>query len=496
MAEPLYFQWQNEVLRRDIYGMRIPKLIDFLVFYKEIDIWKEYKGRDISELKADVDEYVKAQETAAVAAYKAYTSLRGYFMLPDVRAYYSKYKPIDEEQMNYINNLHSGFIQSWPKDIRGERGFVEGQIQYWVNIRNGVKEWIKGRRRYLDNMLPDHPSRPAKAQELALKENSSLPMAEQELDQLRAFLATYDKIEQRKLAWYKLTKSDPGFTTPEAEFLVHYKPDKPITVTELADWRSQQYRDSLANKNQYELLEEIYKRFQNEPKRFPYWLQYMVVHYSGMRYASAHGSWADPKDLLFRLQSPAVAQNVSKLDDVEIEKRCAEKVALYESAGAKKPKLALSTDKEWQYKLSTAMINVKAKSAPYRRKGLIALLTEELSYDIRSRSTEEVLKTIESMRAQFPRWMWKEIVRFTPLRTNHAEEGWEKLSPEDEAERNKPESGNMRMLMDAWENADLTAWRAEHARSHELIVTRAVCNETAEHIQHIRGHQPPGGLTP
>lgn len=496
MAEPLYFQWQNEVLRRDIYGMRIPKLIDFLVFYKEIDIWKEYKGRDISELKADVDEYVKAQETAAVAAYKAYTSLRGYFMLPDVRAYYSKYKPIDEEQMNYINNLHSGFIQSWPKDIRGERGFVEGQIQYWVNIRNGVKEWIKGRRRYLDNMLPDHPSRPAKAQELALKENSSLPMAEQELDQLRAFLATYDKIEQRKLAWYKLTKSDPGFTTPEAEFLVHYKPDKPITVTELADWRSQQYRDSLANKNQYELLEEIYKRFQNEPKRFPYWLQYMVVHYSGMRYASAHGSWADPKDLLFRLQSPAVAQNVSKLDDVEIEKRCAEKVALYESAGAKKPKLALSTDKEWQYKLSTAMINVKAKSAPYRRKGLIALLTEELSYDIRSRSTEEVLKTIESMRAQFPRWMWKEIVRFTPLRTNHAEEGWEKLSPEDEAERNKPESGNMCMLMDAWENADLTAWRAEHARSHELIVTRAVCNETAEHIQHIRGHQPPGGLTP
>jgi hypothetical protein len=38
-------------------------------------------------------------------------------------------------------------------------------------------------------------------------------------------------------------------------------------------------------------------------------------------------------------------------------------------------------------------------------------------------------------------------------------------------------------------------WRPEHGRSQEIIVTRAVCNETAEHAQHIRGHLPPGGLT-
>ena len=50
--------------------------------------------------------------------------------------------------------------------------------------------------------------------------------------------------------------------------------------------------------------------------------------------------------------------------------------------------------------------------------------------------------------------------------------------------------------MDAWENYDPSAWRDEHGRTHELIVSRAVCNETAEHCQHIRGHLPPGGLTP
>jgi hypothetical protein len=41
----------------------------------------------------------------------------------------------------------------------------------------------------------------------------------------------------------------------------------------------------------------------------------------------------------------------------------------------------------------------------------------------------------------------------------------------------------------------LTGWREEHDRSDELVVSRAVCNEVAEHIQHLRGLKPPGGLT-
>jgi hypothetical protein len=42
----------------------------------------------------------------------------------------------------------------------------------------------------------------------------------------------------------------------------------------------------------------------------------------------------------------------------------------------------------------------------------------------------------------------------------------------------------------------MTGWREEHDRSDKLIVSRAVCNEVAEHIQHVRGNTPPGGLTP
>ena len=43
MAANYYFQWQNPILLKDIYPMRLQKLRDFLVFYKEADLWAEYK---------------------------------------------------------------------------------------------------------------------------------------------------------------------------------------------------------------------------------------------------------------------------------------------------------------------------------------------------------------------------------------------------------------------------------------------------------------------
>jgi hypothetical protein len=44
----------------------------------------------------------------------------------------------------------------------------------------------------------------------------------------------------------------------------------------------------------------------------------MVVHFSGMRYASAHGSWADPKDLLAQLRMADVQKEVAALTDADV----------------------------------------------------------------------------------------------------------------------------------------------------------------------------------
>src|SRR6266542_6626705 len=160
MAEPMYFQWQNEILCKTIYPMREPKLRDFLVYYMEVDLWAQYKNKDISTLKSEADAYIKAQELVAITSYKSYSSLRNYFMLKDVRGYYLKFKPVDEAELTEINNFHALFIEGWPKDIRGERSFVEGQVQYWMQHRNTIRDGVKSKERRLENMAPDHPNRP------------------------------------------------------------------------------------------------------------------------------------------------------------------------------------------------------------------------------------------------------------------------------------------------------------------------------------------------
>ncbi|MBM3124613.1 MAG: twin-arginine translocation signal domain-containing protein [Chloroflexi bacterium] len=491
-----YFQWQNDFLRKTIYPMREVKLRDFLVYYKEVDIWAQYKGRDINALSGEVKTYINEWQENAAAALKEYLQLRDYFLTKDVRAAYSNLQAIDEAEMAGINTLHDNFAQDWPRDIRGERSYVEGFIAGWVVHRDGIRDRIRLRIRRLEAMVYDHPKRPAETKQLEGWQTSTLPMAEQELKQLRAFLAIYDLVEERKLAWYRLSKNDPNFKTPEVDFLVKFPADRPITVRDLAHWKAMKYTRSLEGKNQYELLDEIYQRFLKEPRRFPGWLQYMVVHFSGMRYASAHGSWADPRDLIIRMSEREFLKELKPLDDAEIARRCGEKISVYESgSAANKPKLAHATEPEWTDKLQRDLLSVKSSGPKTRRAGLLSLLTNELSYELRSLPTEDVLRRLLGMKSNFPDWAWKEIVKLTTLRvTGVADMNWEKLTAAEEDQRYSQQSYQIIPVMDGWENYDPTAWRDEHGRTLELIVTKLVCNETAEHCQHVRGNLPPGGL--
>ncbi|MBK7453563.1 MAG: hypothetical protein IPJ46_07550 [Anaerolineales bacterium] len=225
----------------------------------------------------------------------------------------------------------------------------------------------------------------------------------------------------------------------------------------------------------------------------------MIVHFSGMRYASAHGSWADPKDLLMQLRiSELDKENKLIPNDLEVERLCKEKIAQYESAAAlNRPRLALSTEKAWKDKVALHMLSLKANGPKTRRAGLAAIKAEEVRYEFMSMTTDEALAKLVSMKDSFPKWAWKEIVKLTSLRVNYVTDlNWEKLTPEEETERNSFQATALRNIMNAWITKHIGAWRDEHGRTHELIVSRAVCNETAEHIQHIRGHLPPGGLTP
>ncbi|HAX71813.1 MAG TPA: hypothetical protein DCY14_19530 [Anaerolineae bacterium] len=109
-------------------------------------------------------------------------------------------------------------------------------------------------------------------------------------------------------------------------------------------------------------------------------------------------------------------------------------------------------------------------------------------------TTDQALAKLEAMKSQLPAWAWKWIVMLTSLRVNHVTApGWETFTPEED----KTRFADMTLfpIFSKWASDNTGMWRPEHGRSQEIIVTRAVCNETAEHAQHIRGHLPPGGLT-
>jgi hypothetical protein len=106
-----------------------------------------------------------------------------------------------------------------------------------------------------------------------------------------------------------------------------------------------------------------------------------------------------------------------------------------------------------------------------------------------------VLGQLKSRKDTFPDWVWAEIQQRTQLKLDIQVDDWEGLTQEQRQERWKKENSRWRELMNVWVTKDITEWRAKHRATLELIVTRAVCNEICEHIQHLRGVKPASGLT-
>ncbi|HNM37915.1 MAG TPA: hypothetical protein PKI33_12675, partial [Anaerolineales bacterium] len=477
MAATYNFQWQNPNLLKSIYPMRLQKLRDFLVFYKEADLWAEYKNKDISTLAADVKEYEDGMDLARATELKRYLSLKNYFMTKDVKGFFVKYKPIEEEALALIQKNHDLFISSWPKDIRGERSFIQMRMESFKTQLGFLRDRIRYLQRQLEGMLPEHPNRPKVEAEFKLKNESALPMVLDEMEKLRQFDDTYNKLEGPKLEWYKLAKADPNYKVTEEEFLVNYDPKVPVTVKDIVRLKVEQYTKTLENKDQYQLLTDIRARFEKEPKRFPTWLQYMVIHFSGMRYKSAHGSWANPKDLLVRLRVEEVKKAQAALSDADVTAKCAEKIAQYEGTDANKPALAKATDKAWKDKIALHMQGVKANGPKTKRAGLAALVEEEAKYEFLTMTTDQALAKLEAMKDQIPAWAWKMIVMLTSLRVNYATDaGWETFTPEED----KARFADMTLypILSKWATDNTGMWRDEHGRTQEIIVTRAVCNET------------------
>jgi hypothetical protein len=712
----MYFQWQNPFLLKTIYLRRNRKLADFLIYCKEIELWEAYKDKNIDNVKQEVATYIAERDAAVITAYKSYKVEYDYFTRGDVGSRYKpKYKLSDETELAPIKELHRTFLENLPKrqDVRKEKNFVAYYVTVWQQKVRKLGEDLARLERRLTLIHAQHPERDQLTRDIQKLKNVTLPIMSEELERLLHFISTYNKIEKRKLEFYKATESaktevqnlrlkldgvraplpkleaerrelstalarlqtppqrdpfenyfltedvsdglcrdfpeaDPAlidvvggihkrlaaelrtlksedvkrtrignyvdelrrqFTallsevsrlegqlrgTPEdpaqggtkgarlqmlkgaglkavemeldklsdyhaaleyakkpkteltrmiqdkqkelqrkqesiaklqeqvsaaekdlsarqsvlnmseVDYLVRFVPDQPITVKDIVRGKIEQYKTSLEQKMdksrseeevQQDFLEEIVRLFIEKPGDFPLWLQYMVVHFSGMRYATAHGSWADPKDLLKSLHTSALEKEFKGLDDNAVEGLCDQRLAAYESPNpATSPRLALSTDEKLKAKIAT---HLKRLRLPYsKRNALFELLVDEENYETDSLSPAEALEELQVRKDSFPEWMWKEITRLTELRVQEAKDpNWNKLTSDEQEQKNEARYAELRTTMNKWKQDNLTGWREEHDRSNRLIVTSSVCNEVAEQVLHLRGHSPSGGLT-
>jgi hypothetical protein len=466
--------------------------------------------------------------------------LKGYFFNEDVSGIYIKrYPELDQNLINWINEKHKLFKRQLPPltDPARQKLLVSNTIHELEMLRKKAQLEVADKHRILRNMGPTWGNRARDEKIITNLQNVTLKIIEEELNILEDFLWLYDLEGKPATALQELLKAKEAERANIASQLVNVKaklasqqrdhkrledllglPEKDqllamvevsnVTVKDIVRGKVDEFRIALLEKDHRQLLEEIVHQFHKQPERYPLWLQYMVIHFSGMRYQSAHGSWADPKDLLFSLRIKAIESEIKRGGEDAIQAMAEEKYQSYKSTikegnsadvdgeRPQRPKLASTTDKRWRQKIDFHLRGLDP-SRPYgKRKALMNLRVDEESFEIEQLSEKQALEELEALKDELPAWMWKEIVRLTDLRLKNVKDvNWEQLSPEEADDLYSREMSAYREILYKWKREHLTGWREEHERTQQLIVTRAVCNEVAEHIQHLRGHKPPGGLT-
>lgn len=463
----IHYQWQNPNLRRTIYPFREQKLKDFLRIYKEIDLWAEYKDRPVPPILAAelTEEHSRLEMEQAVAE-------------------------LEEKQVQAAMLK----IQAKYNDLlrRPEVIQLDNQISLLKRDMNSLNARKKVRDRQVDwyyRFAPQHP--------LYEKWKTDLEIISNNFDDLSRRLADLEGQRNRRIVPYlqevesleqrlsdishlieelkKTTKSLPGLSKSDT-----------VTRQAVVSWLIQKYQRDLDRSGHDQLLQKVLERFEEQPWRFPKWLQYMVIHFSGMRYQSAHGSWADAKDLV----------KLIRLDDLKEQfLRSPEKELLPQLKQAVERLEASKSTAEKPLEVRGLERQQRVLNSPGWRQELLKIYSTWEMEALDKLSREQVLGELRALQGRFPPWAWKEIVSRTELRLDTNLPDWETLNKEEQRERWLAENEHWRELMNAWTGKDITGWRKAHGRTLDLIVTRAVCNEIAEHIQHLRGLDPTPGLT-
>ena len=327
---------------------------------------------------------------------------------------------------------------------------------------------------------------------------------------------TEDKVYFQWQNPFLRSKIYPSRNVEMMEFLVTYKEadliqeskTKPSNTAQ--NWVRQELNtfsqelQSMVDRNDHSgLLRKVISYLEQSRHNFDPWIKYMIIHFTGMRYKTAHGSYADPRRILVLIEEQEFSTLrrwllgiQPDLIDMEITKATPEMSQM----------LLVEKDPKIQQKLQKA--NSMMRDQRLKRQGIIdfrQLQSDQRKTNYLNLSEDGALSELEKRGPtgsnSFPDWFWTELVRRTPLKLRYVGAGnkdnWDNLTYDLQRSRiNSPP--NWRQLFVDWlrsPGCEITAWRDKNLRDLSLVVSSAVCNEVSEHIHHLRGLKPRGGLT-
>jgi hypothetical protein len=454
------FNWQNPFLLPKIYPFRNEKLRDFLLYFSEIDLVNQYDGKteDSPEVKQVLD-----SARAEIAAKRA-----------DVLARWQK--KMDEYMADTKDPYNVGFKKVSSQTNLSPEGLTFRQKYYLdYQVIRRLEDKI--------NALKDEQNRHLKKagwwEKDSVQYNKEMAEADNCAKQIVPLQAKQDQAAELLDLFNQ--KAQVADTDLDLKDVLHWEIEK------LKDrWPVDPDETDMTKvmETQNKLLGEIINWINREPDRFPEWLVYMVIHFSGMKYMSSHSSYAEPRDLLELLKKEDISEQVASIPFDQLKPACLEEATRW----VKRPAPSDPTQKR-EYDNITRRLNLADRNALKEAK------TTEVLDQIKALENDAAcLAELERYRQQvtppMPAWVWAEICKYTPLRLQTKDPNWDATLQD----RWQPTKKNWLSVMNTWETKDVTSWRKKHAETLDLIVTRAVCNEIAEQIQNLRGVAPVAGL--
>lgn len=545
------FPWQNPVLRKEAYPYREEKLRDFLTTYMKIDLWDElskskidadlaedvlgqpglaanhtggvdqelvfqHVAQEIMTEKSQVKNELDALEKKKKQKQKEFNQIKKQVKSHrKTKSKIDKQKPIkdlrrkiylfESKKKKLLEKMPSQSTINWYEKRKNQKPdeynrFWQKNLSYQIELEKYDAEIQKLNQQYnQDHLIQQYQKKLEKLENTQKTATEAL----QEVNKKNKLV----KKQSRNLGSFKVRKKKSSRS-------VKANPQYSISAGTVVRWLLQQYEESLKAKGHKELLTMVIERFKADPARYPKELQYMVIHFSGIRYGIASATWSSPTRLLNLLKKRELKEKLSAQSEAEI--AAAAKIAVaelekeYKSLQNKKQagvlkrkdkkKLGKTKERLRQLKGPEAMIAKLTKndlaredlfkSRKSRREVLLTFQAEEAIQNIKNLTDEETLGLLNALQNEkwMPEWVWREIVRNTRLRWNVTDPKWRTMSKADKAEYSSqdPVNREWRGILEVWKK-NRHDWRDKVTAESALLHSQLVCNEVSEYLQAARG---------